>query len=115
MEVLKIQKRIWIRSGNILELDKREIGLLNLVLSKIKYYYNELHGTRAMYKYPLNLYRLKKLCNRNSLAITKAIYVLANTVPEGSNNDEEPPIYFDRVQSEKNKSHRAYRIFLRKR
>ena len=53
-----------------------------------------------------------KLCNRSSQAVTLALRILANTVPQGSH--EEPPIFYDRIGAQKNKSHRPYRIFLRK-
>jgi hypothetical protein len=53
-----------------------------------------------------------KLCHRNSHSISMALRYLANTVPEGW--DGEPPIYYDRQGARKNKSHRPYRIFLRK-
>ena len=109
----KIQKRVWIDSGIVEELDKRQVRLLNNVLEKIRYYYRELYGMKPRYKYPLSVYRLKKLCNRNGQAVTAAIKYLANTIPLGSKT--EPPIYYDRVKSLRNPSHRPYRIFLRKR
>ena len=112
-EVTKIEKRVWIDSGIVEELDQRQIRLLNHVLEKIKYYYRELYGTRPCYKYPLSLYRLRKLCNRSGHAVKTAMKYLANTIPVGSK--EESPINYDRVKSQRNKSHRPYRIFLRKR
>jgi hypothetical protein len=54
-----------------------------------------------------------RLCKRNSHAVTMALRYLANTVPAGS--DSLPPVFYDRITSAKNKSHRPYRIFLRKR
>ena len=108
-----IQKRVWIRSGIVEELDKRQVRSLKLVYEKIVYYYKELYGTRPCYQYPLSLSRLMKLCNRSGHAVSMALRYLANTVPLGSH--AEPPIHYDRVQSVKNKSHRPYRIFLRKR
>lgn len=107
-----LQKRVWIRSGIIEELDEKQARLLELVLEKIRLYYRELHQTRLSFQYPLNLSRLKKLCNRSNHSVTAAIRYLANTVPFGSN--EEPPIFYDRIGAAKNKSHRPYRIFLRK-
>jgi hypothetical protein len=53
-----------------------------------------------------------KLCRRSSYAVTLALKYLANTVPEGSGRL--PPIFYDRGQSQRNKSHRPYRIFLRR-
>lgn len=107
-----LQKRVWVRSGVVEVLDEREVRLLNLVYEKIVYYYKHLYGTRLCYKYPLSLSRLMKLCNRSGSAVRTALHYLANTVPLGSHSD--PPIHYDRVQSVRNKSHRPYRIFLRK-
>jgi len=90
----------------------RQKRLLQLVYEKIVYYYKHLYRTRSCYQYPLSLSRLMKLCQRNSYAVSMALRYLANTVPLGS--DELPPIYYDRRQSSRNKSHRPYRIFLRK-
>ena len=106
-----IERRIWIKSGIIEELDKRQLQLLDLVYEKIKFYYSELYGTRPCYQYPLSLSRLMKLCSRNSYAVSMALRYLANTVPVGSK--AKLPIYYDRQSAEKNKSHRPYRIFLR--
>jgi hypothetical protein len=103
---------VWIRSGIVEELDKKQVRLLNLVHEKIVFYYKELHGTRPCYCYPLSLSRLMKLCNRSSHAVSTALRYLANTVPAGAYI--EPPIYYDRISAMKNKSHRPYRIFLRK-
>ena len=107
-----LYKRIWVKSGVIEVLDDRDITLLNLVYENIAYYYKHLHGTRPCYQYPLSLSRLMKLCNRSGTAVRKAIMYLANTIPVGSY--EGTLIYYDRVQSMKNKSHRPYRIFLRR-
>ena len=106
-----MEKRIWIKSGIVEELDQRQTQLLELVLSKIVYYYRHLFQTRPCFQYPLNLSRLMKLCNRGSHSVSTALRYLANTVPEGSN--EAPPVFYDRIQAQKNKSHRPYRIFLR--
>lgn len=111
--MISIQKRVWIKSGVVEELDERQVRLLNLVYEKIAFYYKHLYGTRAIYKYPLNLSRLMKLCNRSSYAVKIALVYLANTIPFGSLG--EPPIFYDRQQAVKNKSHRPYRIFIRKR
>lgn len=106
-----MEKRVWIKSGVIEELDAKQIQLLELVLEKIRFYYRELHRTRPMYRYPLSLSRLMKLCNRSGHAVSTAVRYLANTIPFGSH--VEPPIYYDRKSAERNKSHRPYRIFLR--
>lgn len=107
-----MEKRVWIRSGVVEELDARQAGLIALVLAKIKLYYRELHGTRPCYRYPLTLSRLMKLCNRSGEAVTLALRILANTVPFGSH--DAPPVFYDRIAAQKNKSHRPYRIYLRK-
>lgn len=93
-------------------MDCRQSKLLEFVLERIRYYYRELYRTKPCYQYPLTLFRLKKLCGRNSVSLVNAVRMLANTVPLGT--DEEPPIYYDRIKSEKNKCHRPYRIYLRK-
>lgn len=110
-EVVRIEKRIWIRSGIIEELDAKQMRLLNLVIEKIKYYYDKLYGTKPSLNYPLNLNRLKKLCHRNGQAVSMALKYLAHTIPLGSSSD--PPIYYDRIKATKNNSHRPYRIYLR--
>lgn len=108
-----MQKRVWIKSGVVEDLDKRQVALLELVLEKIRFYYRELYGTRACYRYPLSLSRLMMLCNRSGTAVKTALHYLANTIPLGSH--EEPPVFYDRRASQKNKSHRPYRIFVRSR
>ncbi len=110
-EAAQVEKRIWIKSGIVEELDQRQVQLLTLVLERIRHYYTHLHQTRPCYRYPLSLSRLMKLCNRSSQAVTLALRYLANTVP--ANSKEAPPIHYDRITSAKNKSHRPYRIFLR--
>ncbi len=107
-----MEKRVWIKSGIVEELDARQTRLVALVLEKIEFYYRELHGTRPCYRYPLSLARLRKLCNRSGHSVSLALRYLANTVPDGSTL--QPPVFYDRAQSQKNKSHRPYRIFLRK-
>ena len=107
-----MERRVWIRSGVVEELDVRQQRLLHLVLDRIEFYYRELHRTRPCYDYPLSLSRLMKLCNRSSYAVTLALKYLANTVPQGA--EVQPPIFYDRGQAQRNKSHRPYRIFLRR-
>lgn len=107
-----MEKRVWIKSGIVEELDSRQVALIQLVQEKIAFYYRHLFRTRPRYQYPLSLSRLMKLCHRSGHAVATALRYLANTVPAGS--DELPPVYYDRVKSERNKSHRPYRIFLRK-
>lgn len=110
-EVARLEKRIWIRSGVIEELDAKQVRLMRLVLEQIQFYYRELYRTRPCYQHPLSLSRLMKLCKRSGHAVTTALRYLANTVPAGSH--EEPPVFYDRAQAQRNKSHRPYRIFLR--
>lgn len=107
-----MEQRVWIKSGVVEELDARQTRLLNLVLEKIRHYYRDLYQTRRCFQYPLTLSRLMKLSNRSSQAVTLALRLLANTVPLGSH--DEPPISYDRARALKNKSHRPYRIFLRR-
>jgi hypothetical protein len=94
------------------ELDAKQEQLIRLVYDKIVFYYRELHGTRPCYRYPLSLSRLMRLCRRSGHAVATALRYLANTVPEGT--DTLPLVYYDRQQARKNKSHRPYRIFLRR-
>src|SRR5437899_1147353 len=98
-EVEKIEKRVWIKSGVVEDLDEKQARLLKLVLEKIEHYYKELYRTRPCYQYPLSLSRLMKLCDRSGSAVSLAMRYLANTVPAGSN--EEPPVFYDRVSSVK--------------
>jgi len=107
-----MEKRVWIRSGVVEELDVRQIRLIELVLEKIEFYYRELHGTRPCYRYPLSLSRLMKLTNRSGTAVTHALHLLANTILFGTHT--EPPVFYDRTSAQKNKSHRPYRIYLRR-
>lgn len=107
-----IEKRVWIKSGVIEELDAKQQRLVQLVHEKIVFYYRELHRTRPCYRYPLSLSRLMRLTKRNSHAVTTALRYLANTIPAGT--DEVPPVFYDRLAATKNKSHRPYRIYLRK-
>lgn len=106
-----MQKRIWIRSGIVEELDLRQVRLLELVHEKIQLYYGKLYQTRPCYQYPLSLSQLSKLCRRSMASVVSAVRYLAHTVPLGSVS--RPVIYYDRIQAERNKSHRPYRIFLR--
>jgi len=107
-----MERLVWIKSGIVEELDARQLALIHLVQEKITLYYRQLFRTQPRYQYPLSLSRLMKLCNRSGHAVATALRYLANTTPAGS--DELPPVYYDRVKSEKNKSHRPYRIFLRR-
>jgi len=106
-----MQRRVWIRSGVVEELDRSQVQLLELVQRQIEFYYRELYRTRPCYQYPLSLSRLMRLCKRSSHAVVSALRYLANTIPEGA--DGQPRVFYDRTASIRNKSHRPYRIFLR--
>lgn len=112
-EVILIQKRAWIKSGVIEILDQRQLALMKHVQEQIEHYYRELYQTRPCFDYPLSLSRLMKLTNRSGSSVAAAIRYLANTIPAGSN--ERPTISYDRISSEKNPSHRPYRIWLKSR
>jgi hypothetical protein len=107
-----MERRVWIRSGVVEELDEKQTRLIHLVYEKIQLYYRELYATRPCYQHPLSLSRLMKLCNRSGHAVATALRYLANTIPAGSH--EQPPVIYDRIQAQKNKSHRPYRIYLRR-
>jgi hypothetical protein len=108
---MAIHKRVWIRSGIVEELDEKQVRLLDLVHEKIEFYYKDLYGTRPCYRHPLSLSRLMRLCRRSGQAVGTALRYLANTIPLGSESD--PPVYYDRIRTVRNKSHRPYRIFPR--
>jgi len=109
---MRLEKRVWINSGVVEELDAKQQRLILLVHEKIVFYYRRLYRTRPCHQYPLSLSRLMKLCNRGSHAVSSALCLLANTIPVGSQT--QPPVCYDRRQSQKNKSHRPYCIFLRR-
>lgn len=92
-------------------MDRRQTRLLELVLGQIVHYYRDLYRTRPCYAHPLSLARLIRLCRQNGPAVTLALRYLANTVPVGS--QEPPRVYYDRIASHRNRTHRPYRIFLR--
>lgn len=100
------------QSGVVEELDAKQQRLLDLVLEKIRYYYDELYETRDCYRYPLTLSRLAKLCNRNGSEIGLALRILANSIPEDAKN-RVPPVTYERIGASSNPSHRPYKVFLR--
>ena len=106
-----MHRRKWIESGIVEELDQKQVRLLALVYKKIKHYYNKLHKTKACYSHPLSLSCLMKLTNRNSYQVTLALKYLANTIPIKSKT-RKPLISYRRIQSETDKTHRPYQIFL---
>jgi len=110
--VIRIEKRMWIKSGVVEELDIRQIQLLELVYDKIEYYYKELYETRPCYQYPLSLKRLMKLCNRSGTTVSMALRYLANTIPVDS--DKQPLVFYRRIKSTRNPNHRPYQIWLKR-
>lgn len=102
---------IWVLSGVEEELDARQQRLADLVHEKIRYYYSTLYRTQPRYRHPLSLARLMQLTKRNGYAVLSALRLLANTVPTGDTG--EPPVFYTRVTSGRNATHRPYRIFLR--
>ncbi len=105
-----MKERIWVRSGVVEIIDKRQEQNLELVLGKIRFYYSELYQTKNRYKHPLSLKSLMKLTNRSGSQVLNAVRILANTVLKG---EKKPAITYDRICSERNSTHRPYRIFLR--
>ena len=107
-----MQRRKWVDSGIVEELDHRQIRFLQKVEDAIRYYYTHLYGRSSKHKYPLSLAKLMRMCNRSSYAITLALRYLANTIPENSN--DEPTVYYCRIPSTRRPYKRVYRIFYRK-
>lgn len=107
-----MERRVWVKSGVVEELDQKQQRLIAHVLDRIVFYYRHLHRTRPCFQYPLSLNRLMKLCHRSGSAVTQALRILANTVPAGSNDP--PLVFYDRRSAQRNRSHRPYRIFLRR-
>ena len=100
-----MQRRTWIKSGIVEEFDSRQTGLQDLVLSKIKSYYSELYQTRSIYRYPLSLSKLARMCNRSKPMVLSAVRVLANSKAD---NEDQCPIFYDRISSGRNASHRPF-------
>lgn len=105
-----MKERVWVRSGVVEAMDVRQEKSLALVLDKIRLYYSELYQTKDCYKYPLSLKTLMKLTNRSGSQVLNAIRILANTILKG---EDSPAITYDRICSERNSTHRPYRIYLR--
>lgn len=114
-----MQRRIWIRSGIVEELDQRQLRLLDHVYRQIQHYYSNLHNSRPCYRHPLNLSRLVRLTNRSGAAVISAVRLLSHTIPDHTRSEGSdvspvfPLITYTRIASERNASHRPYRIFLR--
>ena len=106
-----MRRRRWISSGIEEEIDARQQRLLDSVMGAVRHYYRELHGTQDRYQYPLSLKQLMKLTNRSAVTLINAVRVLSHSIEPGMDS---PLLYYDRVKSERNRSHRPYRIYLRK-
>ena len=104
-----MQRRMWIRSGIIEELDVKQERLLVHIEEVIQSFYGQSLERRGLH--PLTVSRLMRLSKRSGSSVTAALRLLANSIPEKTT--ERPRIYYDRIRSEKNASHRPYRIFLR--
>lgn len=100
-----MRERTWVRSGVVESFDVRQQALLDLVLQQMESYYADGQCRR-----PLSLSRLARLCNRNGVAISLAVRILANSVDEGQ---RAPPIWYERVPSLRHPAKRYYRIVLR--
>lgn len=105
-----MRQRTWVRSGITEDIDARQQALLDLVRSQVERYYRELHGTRPCFAGALTLSRLMRMCNRNGIAVSLALRILANTVEEGQ---REPSVWYERVPSKRHPAKRYYRITLR--
>lgn len=106
-----MKQRVWVSSGITEEIDARQQRLLDDVLTQIRRYYQELYLTRRKYASPLTLSQLSRLCNRSNVVVMAAVRMLANTVD--ASESSAPPIYYQRIKSGRNASHRPYQIFLR--
>jgi len=106
-----LKRRKWLGTGLIESFDVRQQRLLDLVLEKVRYYYAELYGTRACYRYPLTLSRLMQLCNRSGLRTLMAVRILSHSTDTES--EAEPPLAYERDSSQNNAMRRPYRIYLR--
>ena len=106
-----MKQRKWLGTGYVESFDLRQQRLLDLVLEQVRIYYAELYETRYCYRYPLTLSRLMKLCNRSGLRTLMALRILSYSVDVES--ESEPPLVYERASSQRNATHRPYRIFLR--
>jgi len=106
-----MRKRRWLGTGLIESFDVRQQSLLGLVYREVQRYYAELYGTRDCYRYPLSLSGLMKQCKRSGLSTLMAVRVLTHSVDVEA--EKEPPLIYERDQSQKNATRRPYRIFLR--
>jgi hypothetical protein len=51
-----MERRVWIKSGIVEELDAGQLALIHLVQEKITFYYRHLFRTQPRYQYPLSLF-----------------------------------------------------------
>lgn len=105
-----MRQRKWLGTGMIESFDVRQQRLLDLVLEKVCFYYAELFETRDCYRYPLNLSRLMKLCNRSGLRTLMAVRILSHSVD--IETESQPPLVYERDPSQNNAMRRPYRIYL---
>ena len=106
-----MKQRKWLGTGYIESFDIRQQRLLDLVLEQVRIYYAELYETRYCYRYPLTISRLMKLCNRSGLRTLMAVRILSYSVDVET--ETETPLVYERASSERNATHRPYRIYLR--
>ena len=106
-----MRTRQWVGAEMTEDFDARQQRLLDLVLTKVRRYYEELYQMRERDRYPLSLSRLMKLCNRSGSATLMAVRVLS--LSYDVQLESEPPLYYDRIPSQRNPMKRPYRIFLR--
>lgn len=106
-----MRRRRWLGSGVVEAIDVRQQRLLELILDQVRHYYRELHNTRDCHRYSLSLSRLMKLCNRSGSRTLMAVRILSHSVD--IETEEEPPLIYDRLEGQKNATHRPYRIYLR--
>lgn len=106
-----MRERRWLGTGLVESFDVRQQRLLDLVLDKVRYYYRELHETRDCYRYPLTISKLMKLCNRSGSRTLMAVRILSHSVDVEQENV--PPLVYERDPSQNNAMRRPYRIYLR--
>lgn len=99
-----MMQRTWVRSGIVEDFDVRQGRLLALVLTRVREHYANDGAP------PLSLARLMRLCRRNSLAVTLAVKILANSIADG---ERMPALWYERVPSRRHPAKRHYRITLR--
>lgn len=80
-------------------------------MENVRFYYDKLYKIATRYRYALTLSRLCKLCKRSASSVDLALRFLPNSVV--MDEEEQPPLVYERVSVRRNRSHRAYRIWLR--